>query len=398
MMQGHHAVFINNQREARMVMEQIGVDPGAYPYMLSKTRYRCLKLKNVPCKAAVIIKQEMLSKGGEAALKRDALYMSGESDVLLMGTLKHYRLLLPKLRVQPFGLPGLADEIESILNNLEIEKWSVPLAGGRTLEMGERTLVMGILNVTPDSFSDGGRYLEPAAAIEHGLQMAEEGADIIDVGGASSRPDANIAGEPEEMQRLLPVIRGLVRENVIISVDTFRSGVARACLDLGAHIINDIGSLRMDPGLINVISDYQAPLVIMHNRMQLDQGRGYRDLLADIMEDLGDTMNRAREAGIPDELFIVDPGLGFGKNPGQNRLLIKRLAEFKSLGRPILFGASRKRFIGATLNLEVDQRLEGSLAAMSMAVINGANIVRVHDVKESRRMVDMIDAVRKEDG
>ncbi|HWP98151.1 MAG TPA: dihydropteroate synthase [Syntrophomonadaceae bacterium] len=397
-MQGHRAVFINNQREARLYLEEIGVDPGAYPYLLPKAQYRCLKLKNISCPAAVIIKQEMLSKGGEAAIKRNALTFTGETDVLLMGTLKHYDLLVEKLRVQPFGLKSLARDIENILENLEEENWSIALPGGRTLELQQRTLIMGILNVTPDSFSDGGRYLDPIDAVTRGIQMAEEGADIIDIGGASSRPDAKLADQEEERKRLLPVVKSLVAENLLVSVDTFRADIARECLEMGAHIINDIGSLRMDSGLIDVLSEYKAPLVVMHNRMQLDRGQPYQDLVADIINDLRETMNRAQEAGIPENCLIVDPGLGFGKTPEQNRILVKHLGEFKSLGRPILIGASRKRFIGTTLNLDTDERLEGSLAVLSMAVMNGASIVRVHDVKESKRVVDMIDAVRNENG
>lgn len=397
-MAGHRVVIIDDQKEARMFLDQIGVDPGAYPYMQPKALYRCIKLKDISCRAANIIKQEMLSKGGEAAIKRDALKFEGFTDVLLMGTLKHYRLLIQKLRVQPFGLKELAGAIEAILSNFNQDSWSLPLPGGRNLELGSRPCIMGILNVTPDSFSDGGRFYDPTSAIERAWHMKEEGADIIDVGGASTRPDAEIIDEEEELRRVLPVVEKIASEGAIVSVDTFRARVARECLEAGAHIINDVGATRLDPGLLQVLVDYQAPAIFMHNRLQLDQGKPYQDLVADIALELDQVVLKAEAAGLNKDRIMLDPGIGFGKDPAQNRLLLKRLKEFKSLGRPLVVGASRKRFIGATLNLEVDQRLEGSLAVVAIGVMNGAHIIRVHDVKESVRVAAMTAAVVKENG
>lgn len=397
-MAGHRLMIINNQREARLALEEIGVDPGAYPYLMPKASQRLIKLKDIPCRAANIIKQEMLSKGGEAAVRKEAISFEGSTDVLLMGSLKHYRLLLPKLRIQPFGLKKLAVEIETILENSDIDSWTVPLPGGKSLKVDERTLIMGILNVTPDSFSDGGRYLEPDAAVERALKMVDEGADIVDVGGASSRPDSRMASADEELERIMPVVTRLVKENIIISIDTFRASVARECLEAGVHIINDIGALRLDNELLPVLVEHQAPVVLMHNRMQIDQGRPYSDLMSDIVDELGEAIEHAVKAGLGKELILIDPGLGFGKNPSQNRFIVKHLPELKGLGCPIVLGASRKRFIGATLNLEVDERLEGSLAVAVMGAMNGANIVRVHDVKESKRVLTMTDAVMRENG
>lgn len=397
-MAGHRVVLIDSQEEARMFLDQIGVDPGAYPYMQPKAMYRCIKLKGISCRAANIIKQEMLSKGGEAAIKRDALKFEGFTDVLLMGNLKHYRLLTQKLRVQPFGLKELAGEIEAILKNYALESWTIPLPGGRTLELGSRPYIMGILNVTPDSFSDGGRFYDYTLAIERSRRMREEGADIIDVGGASTRPDARIVDEEEELRRVLPVVEKLASEGAIVSVDTFRGRVARECLEAGAHIINDVGAMRLDKDLLPVLVEYQSPSIFMHNRLQIDQGKPYSDLVADIVEELDQAVNKAEAAGLSREKIMLDPGLGFGKDPVQNRLLLKRLKEFKSLGLPLVVGASRKRFIGATLNLEVEDRLEGSLAVVAVAVMNGAQIIRVHDVKESVRVAAMTSAVVRENG
>ncbi len=274
----------------------------------------------------------------------------------------------------------------------------IQLAHGRSLELGKKTLIMGILNVTPDSFSDGGRFFDPNYAVEHALQMVEDGADIIDVGGASSRPNSIMVEENEELRRIIPVVKMLAEKNVLLSVDTFRGRVAEEALAQGAHLINDIGSFEMDPELLNVLCKWQAPVVLMHNRMQVKPGEVYNDLVADIILDLQYSIARAVAAGLREDLIIVDPGIGFGKNPGENRLLLKRLQEFRSMGRPLLIGASRKNFIGKTLNLEIDERLEGSLAVVAVAIMNGADIVRVHDVKESVRVARMTDAVRLENG
>jgi dihydropteroate synthase len=395
---GSHVTLIRNQQEARRVLEDIGVDPGAYPYLLPKANFYCIKLKDVSFRGANIIKQEMLSKGGEAAIPRQALSGEGSGDVLLMGTLKHYRLLLRKLKVQPFGLKKLAAEIESILAGLEPKPQTIELPHGKSLKLGERTLIMGILNITPDSFSDGGKYLNPDQAIKRAREMIDEGADIIDIGAASARPNSVMAGEEEEIQRLLPVMGRLVAEDIIISIDTFRGEVARAALENGAHIINDIGSLQLDSQLLPVLVEKQAPVILMHNRMQIRAGEPYRDLIADIITELEYAIGQAVEAGLPGDKIIIDPGIGFGKTLGENHLLLKRLEDFRSLGKPILVGASRKSYIGQTLGLEVNERLEGSLAAVAIAIMNGADIVRVHDVKASKRVATMTDAVMQENG
>jgi len=394
-MPGHHVVKIYNQQEARGLLETVGVDPGAYQYLLPKAFFHCLLLKDIPACAALIIKQEMLAKGGEAAISRQALCGQGRGDVLLLGTAKQYRLLLDKLKIQPFGLKDLAGEIQSILAAEEPKPGILRLAGGGQLEIGRRPLIMGILNVTPDSFSDGGRYAEPARAVEHARQMWEEGADIIDVGGASARPNSEMIDEEEELKRVLPVIDLLLEEGYIVSVDTFRSRVAKACLERGVHIINDIGRLQLDSALLPVLAEHKAPVVLMHNRMQFRPNEPYNDLVSDILGELRESVAQALQAGLSREHIVIDPGIGFGKDAAQNRFIIKHLAEFKSLGYPVLLGASRKTFIGQTLDLEVDQRLEGSLAVVAMAVMNGADIIRVHDVQASRRVADMTWAVMR---
>ena len=393
-MHGHHAVLIKDQLEAKRFMEEIGSSPQGVGFMIPKAVFKCIKLKNISNRAANIVKQEMLSKGGEAAVAKEALDNQGSTDVLLMGTLKHYRLLNAKLSLQPFGLKAVAREIEAILTNLEIKNWELPLAHGQSLTMGSKTLIMGILNITPDSFSDGGRFFDADRAVEHALQMAAEGADIIDVGGASSRPDSVMVDEEEELRRISAVIPRLVGHGLTLAVDTFRARVAERALEEGVQLINDIGGFVMDPELLPVLVKWQAPVVLMHNRMQISGERGYSDLVAEICLDLRQSMAQAAAAGLGAERIIIDPGLGFGKTPAQNLLLLQRLQDFRSLGRPILVGASRKSFIGRTLELEPADRLEGSLAAAVLAIMNGAALVRVHDVQATCRAARLTDAVR----
>jgi dihydropteroate synthase len=396
-MPGHHAVLINDQQEAQRILASIGSTPMGIDIMIPKAVFRCIKLVNVDHRAARLLKQEMLAKGGEAAVAKEVVNTDGQSDVLLMGTLRQYRLLIDKMKLQPFGLKALASEMENILAALTTDRWEVPLANGGNLSVGSKTLLMGILNITPDSFSDGGRFFDAQRAIEHAYEMAAEGADIIDIGGASSRPDSTMADEEEELRRILPVVKQLAADKLIISIDTFRARVAEAALEAGAHIINDIGSFEMDPGLLPVLVKYQAPVVIMHNRMQIRPEERYKNLIDDVIADLQASMFQAVESGLAPDRVIIDPGLGFGKTPVQNMLLIKRLQDLRSLGRPILIGSSRKNFIGRTLDLEVGERLEGSLAIAALAAYNGANLIRAHDVKATHRTIKMMDAVRASD-
>lgn len=394
-MQANYAVFIHNQDEARQVIQDIGADQGGLPYLVPKAVHRCIKLKQVSAAAATIIKQEMLSKGGDAAVSRETLLGHGKTDVLLMGTLKQYKLLVRKLKVQQFGLREIAKDIEKILKNMEPALRNIDLPGGKALVFGSKTWIMGVLNITPDSFSDGGNYLDPDRAVARAMEMMQEGADIIDIGGASSRPNSVMVSEKEELERILPVVTRLAREKVILSIDTFRGEVARQCLDNGVHIINDIGRLQMDPSLLPVLVEKQAPVILMHNRMQFNQNMPYDDLISDVAAELQDSIQQAVEAGLKSENIIIDPGIGFGKNAAQNCSLIRNLEAFKGLGFPILMGMSRKRFIGETLNLDVSERLEGNLAVLAISIMNGADIIRVHDVKESKRAAQMVDAVMR---
>lgn len=403
-MAGHHVVVLHNEEEVKRCLERLGTDKGGYPYLIPKALFRCVLLKDIQAPAANIIKQEMLATGGDAAVNRQTILGQGTTDVLLMGTRKHYHRFIEKIKRQPFGLKKVASDLEAMLKAVNGNSGQLALAHGQSLPLGERTLVMGILNVTPDSFSDGGSYLDIQRAVERGLEMIEQGADIIDVGGASSRPQAEIASEEAEMQRVMPVVEVLVRRGVLVSIDTFRARVAQETLQAGAHLINDIGRLQMDPNLLPVLVKFQAGVVLMHNRLQMNHGQPYTDLISDIIDEVNQSVEQALQAGLPRESIMIDPGIGigfgigFGKSAAENRYIIKHLAELRSLGLPVLLAASRKNFIGLTLGLDVDQRLEGSLAVAVAGALNGAAMVRVHDVLETVRAVRMADAIRMENG
>jgi len=269
--------------------------------------------------------------------------------------------------------------------------------GGRDLVMN-RTLVMGVLNVTPGSFSDGGRYDGIEKAVARALEMVDQGADIIDVGGESTRPFSDPVSELQEGERVLPVLRRLVDSiGVPISVDTRRPAVARRALEEGAAMINDVYGLR-DPEMAQVVADGGVPVVVMHMRGEpktMQKDIHYDDVVGDIMLFLDRNARLAVEAGVDPGNIIIDPGIGFGKTMENNLEIIRRLREFRCMGLPILIGPSRKAFIGRILDLPVEDRLEGTLSAMTASIINGADIVRVHDVKEARRATSVADAIKK---
>lgn len=398
-------IGISDREEARRAIRAVGADAGGVTWMVPKAVHRVLRIENLPTRAANILKQEMLSRGGEAAIHREAVHLAVETtDVLLMGTLKQYDQLCQKLRMQPFGLSRLAQEIKDVLDNLERKEAIRLRCRDLSLPLGERTLIMGILNVTPDSFSDGGKFTEVEAAVAHARRMVEEGADIIDLGGESTRLQANPAAygdsararswEPlpaaEEIRRIMPVLEKLLEElEVPISVDTYKAETARAVLKAGAHMINDVWGLQYDPDLAEVAASHDVPVILMHNQ----HGYEYRDLMGDIIRYLRRSIKIAEAAGVRPEQIVIDPGIGFGKTTEQNLEVLRRLGELRSLGKPILLGTSRKSVIGNTLNLPVDQRLEGTAATVAWGISQGAAIVRVHDVKEMVRVARMTDAI-----
>lgn len=269
--------------------------------------------------------------------------------------------------------------------------------GQYNLEIGKRTLVMGIVNVTPDSFSDGGRFFDSEKAIEQAKLLANQGADIIDIGGESTRPGSESVTLEEEKRRVIPVIEGITGEvNVPISIDTCKSEVAKTALNKGASIINDISAMRFDSKIVDVALEHDVPIILMHMKgtpKNMQSNPSYTSVMREIKEFLRDRVEFAVSKGMERDSIIIDPGIGFGKTTEHNYEIIKKLRELKELDLPILIGPSRKSFIGNTLGTDVDDRLEGTLATITMCVMNGADMVRVHDVKEVLRVVRMTDAI-----
>jgi dihydropteroate synthase len=256
---------------------------------------------------------------------------------------------------------------------------------------------MGVVNVTPDSFSDGGRFLDPQRAVDHGIKLISEGADMLDVGGESTRPGARPVSESEEIGRIIPVIRSLRRStDVPLSVDTTKAAVASAALDQGADIVNDISALRSDPEMAGVIAGAGAGVILMHMQgtpQTMQQDPRYADVVGEIRSFLQERTETAVSSGIPEEGIIVDPGIGFGKTCEHNLTLLRSLEAFADLGRPLCVGLSRKSFIGKVLDLPVEERLEGTIAASVLSINLGASILRVHDVREVTRAVQLAEAI-----
>ncbi len=270
--------------------------------------------------------------------------------------------------------------------------------GNSVFEFEKRTYLMGILNVTPDSFSDGGRFFDQTDAVLHAFQMAKDGADVIDVGGESTRPGAETVPMEEEIRRVVPVIRKIRQKTSIpISIDTYKSEVAEEALAAGASIVNDISGLHFDQRMGEVIAAHGASVVLMHIKgtpKDMQANPEYRDVVREVYDCLAASVEAARKSGI--KQIMIDPGIGFGKTADHNLELINRLEEFRAIGVPILIGVSRKSFIGKILDTPLESRLEGTAAAVTASILRGANMVRVHDVREMRRVALVADAIRRQ--
>ena len=384
--------------EAADILKRMDVDPYGIEAMLPKMVNMNIHIQGLPCKVANIIKQEMLAIGGDAAVARGAVACSIEkTDLILIGTLKQIRRFIEKISFQPFGLKLLAESLDTLLDNLLAEHWTLKTSR-RKMILGDRTQIMGILNVTPDSFSDGGRFDSPEKAVECAFQLVEDGADILDIGGESTRPGAQPVSLEEELRRTIPVIQGLSGKiNVPISIDTTKAVVAREAVAAGAEIINDISAMRFDEPMPAVIASSGAAVVFMHMRgvpQTMQKGDLHYALLQGEMIDFfRERLNTALLAGILPEQVIIDPGIGFGKTRSDNLKLLKYLPEFNVVGRPILTGPSRKSFLGQEGRGGAVDRLEETAAAVTAAIMNGSQVVRVHDVKAMKRVVAVADAI-----
>ncbi len=312
-----------------------------------------------------------------------------ERDLLLVLPFKAFREISERFE----EISELVSAIREALKGIRKRETTLN-CGGKTLKVGKRPRVMGIINVTPDSFSDGGLHYRVENAIQRAFQMVEEGADIIDVGGESSRPGSDPVEAKVEIGRIVPIISRLSRELLVpISVDTTKSEVAQAALDAGAGMINDISGLHWDLKLADLAARYKVPIVLMHTRGKpktMQQDIQYTSLISEILRYLKEGIEVAMASGVPEDQIIVDPGIGFGKTLENNLEIMNNLFELSVLKKPIMLGASRKTFIGKVLSLDVDQRLEGTLATTAYGIMHGADIIRVHDVKENVRVIRML--------
>lgn len=384
-------MLTRDKEEMLYELKKIGVSEGALNILASKMDYVVVKVKGIRAGAANILKQEMLSLGGDVAVHRGCVNCSVEhTDAIVMGNVKQYKALIDKLSLQPYlGLDHIARILKDILDARESKPAAIQTPRYR-LPLGEKTYIMGILNVTPDSFSDGGKYWDTEKAVERAKVMVDEGADIIDVGGESTRPGYTPVSLEEEIRRVLPVVERLVKEvGVPVSVDTTKPEVAKRALELGADIINDQWGLQKDEKMAEVVAEYGVPVVVMFNK----EDRQYDDIVSEHLAFLRRSVELAVKAGLNREKVIIDPGIGFGKSPEQNLYIMKHLSEFKSLGLPILLGTSRKSMIGHVLDLPVNERVEGTAATVAYGITQGVDIVRVHDVKEMARVARMTDAM-----
>ncbi|MGN7472159.1 dihydropteroate synthase [Brevibacillus sp. SAFN-007a] len=335
---------------------------------------------------------DMLSVGAEAVVSEQPGATDQKRMLLLAGP-KQLDQALSRLEQRDGELAAMAAEVrETLAMPARLRARRGLDCGCYTLPLGERTLVMGILNVTPDSFSDGGRFMDLDHALAQARAMVEAGADIIDIGGESTRPGAEPVGEAEELDRVLPVIRRLSAElSVPLSIDTYKAAVAERALDAGAHIINDVWGAKRDPRMAEVAARRGVPIILMHNRTDTD----YRDFYSDFVRDLRESVQIALQAGVREDQIILDPGIGFVKTVEQNLETMRRLDDLVALGYPVLLATSRKRMIGHVLDLPVDERVEGTAATVALGVAKGCHMVRVHDVKEMKRVTKMMDAMLK---
>jgi dihydropteroate synthase len=303
---------------------------------------------------------------------------------------------MERLTSQPECVARLVPELVELNGRLLLPTRFIKL-GSRSLDLGTRTYVMGILNITPDSFSDGGRFLDPAAALDRAVAMAEEGSDFIDVGAESTRPGSGSVPAKEQLARLLPVLRAVKkRVRVPVSIDTTSAAVATAALREGADVVNDVSALAGDRRMAAVVARAGVPCILMHMKGRprtMQENPEYSDLMAEVTDYLAAALERGEAAGIERTQMLVDPGIGFGKTVAHNLEILRRLAELESLDAPIVVGPSRKRFIGAVSDSPPGERLEGTIAACVVAATNGANVLRVHDVKPVVKALKLADAV-----
>ncbi len=391
-----HPIDIATAKDLRRHLSGIDVLDPEIDAVTDRFFYCTIKLEGIDTRAARLMKTHLEALGGALAMRKEADELTvRETDVILTGSRHVLRLLAARVKGEPFGLDGIAEDIAACTaGGNRVMSW-----GTRTLDFSHTTYVMGILNCTPDSFFPGSRATTIKDALRTAHEMVDAGVNIIDVGGESTRPGSEGVTEEEEIHRVIPVIHALRGgSDVMISVDTRKKGVAERALDAGADIVNDISGLRHSEELARLVAHRGVPIVLMHMRgtpKTMQKQAHYENTISEILRELQASIAAAITAGIAPEMIIVDPGIGFSKRMQDNLRLIRELASLKALNFPILIGLSRKSFIGEILDRPVERRLIGTITANTLAIINGANIIRVHDVAEAVEMVTIIDSVRR---
>ncbi|MDP8201140.1 MAG: dihydropteroate synthase [Candidatus Tenebribacter burtonii] len=392
---------INSLQDAKKELEKINVSTQGIQVMAPKALGLSIKLTDVKLGAANILKQEMLSIGGDAAVARGVVNGKLEfSDMILLGNLDKIKKLVKKLNYQTiFGLPEIKQDLINIIDSQENPYSKVLNCNGTRLELNE-TKIMGILNVTPDSFSDGNLYFDSSKAVKRALEMIAEGADIIDIGGESTRPGAQKVNAETEIERVIPIIKKLRKiSDIPISIDTTKAEVAKEALKAGASILNDISALQFDAGMIKVLQNFsEVPVVLMHMQGTPDTMQDdpyYEDVIEEILLFFKERINFCVGNEILHDRIIIDSGIGFGKRQEDNLVILKKIAELKCLGVPIILGASRKSFIGNIYDSEITERLAGNLASTAFAFQNNIEIIRVHDVIEQKNFLNVMKEIRK---
>ncbi len=362
---------------------------------LAGGRGRAVRLDAVSVDEGAVLRDEALAMG--VAVLEGVAGSGGASPRIVVADDDTMKRLGAGLESR--GLKAMGGAIRLALTAYERASFGIAFADGERMDLSLETRVMGVLNVTPDSFSDGGALPSPAKAVEAAARLAEEGADLVDVGGESTRPGAAPVQEDEEIRRVVPVIRAIKRAlSLRVSVDTMKAKVARLAIEeAGADMVNDVSAFS-DPGMVAAVRDARVPVVVMHMRgtpRRMQQDTDYVDLLSSVVGFLRKSLGKAVAAGIADDKILVDPGLGFGKSAAGNLRILRELDTLRSVGRPLVIGASRKSFIGTALDLPVNERLEGSLAVAAYAAWHGAHVIRAHDVAATKRTTRMIDAIRR---
>lgn len=395
----HINLDIQNKKQAIKSLQEIHVSSGGIEIMSDKMQMLNVKLRNVTLGAANILKQEMLSLGADAAVARGVV--NGKalvSDVILIGSIDKYKKLIRKLEHQQIF--GLKDIREYLILLISDQKDRFLHFNDHMINLNQLN-VMGILNVTPDSFSDGAQFLDSEQALDHAIQMHEEGAVIIDIGAESTRPGTDPVSVEEEIKRLLPVIKKIkANTKIVCSVDTYHAQTAEICINEGVDFINDISALRSDPEMIQVVKKYpHLPIILMHMQgtpktMQTDPF--YHHVIDEIVDFFEERLSFCRDNDVDTGRIILDPGIGFGKRLEDNLMILNHLSAFKIYNLPVLLGSSRKSFIGQIYPSSVMERLSGTLATTAQAYYSKISFVRVHDVRANVELIKVLDSIKEQ--